>query len=299
MPIPSFQEFFRHFWQDGCTCVCVEELGERRRARGINKRLRVVWKQEELACAVCLKPRASKRLQFKPALRFLGLFAVDLLIRKHPWWPKVRYYEYTRETRANVRSFSRQLTLETELVVSSAMMVFWMALFARGRVIFVPGAPAICWVESSETRGVAFEKRAGDLEGNTSRVSKKTVRTTLFLFSVFIFCRHSSCRNDQFTVLFLKFGVEDFIDPGLLKIRRILTGLSFWFCLHKRFCIQTLYFLFRDHGVLRASWKFAVDLLTASTNVWGRGRESERSDRAVELSKKKEKRNTSVDILKI
>ena len=84
MPIPSSQEFFRHFCQDGCTCVCLEELGERRRARGINKRLRAVWKQGKLACAVCLKSRASKRLQFKPALRFLGLFAVDFLIRKHP-----------------------------------------------------------------------------------------------------------------------------------------------------------------------------------------------------------------------
>ena len=85
MPIPSSREFFRYFCQDGCTCVCVEELGERRRARGINKRLRAVWKQGKLACAVCLKPRASKRLQlFKPALRFLGLFAVDFLIRKHP-----------------------------------------------------------------------------------------------------------------------------------------------------------------------------------------------------------------------
>ena len=287
MPIPSSQEFFRHFCQDGCTCVCVEELGEKRRARGINKRLRVVWKQGKLACAVCLKPRASKRLQFKPALRFLGLFAVDFLIRKHPWWPKVRYHEYRRETRANFRSFSRQLTLETELVVSSAMMVFWMALFARARYIRsrCPG----------HLGGVTWNT----WRGNTSRVSKRTVRTILFLFSVFIFCYHSSCRKDQFTVLFLKFGVEDFIDPGLLKIRRVLTGLSLWFCLHKRFCIQTLYFLFRDHGVLRASWKFAVDLLTASTGGWGRGRESERSERAVELSKKKEKRNTSVDSLKI
>ena len=40
--------------------------------------------QGKVACAVCLKPRASKRLQSKPALRFLGLFAVDFLIRKHP-----------------------------------------------------------------------------------------------------------------------------------------------------------------------------------------------------------------------
>ena len=61
---------------------------------------------------------------------------------------KSRYHEYGKETRANLRSFSRQLTLETELVVSSAMMVFWMALLARGRVIFVPGAPAICWVDN-------------------------------------------------------------------------------------------------------------------------------------------------------
>ena len=64
----------------------------------------------------------------------------------------MRYHEYRRETIANLRSFSRQLTLETELVVSSAMMVFWMALFARGRDIFVPGAPAIS-VESRETSG--------------------------------------------------------------------------------------------------------------------------------------------------
>ena len=140
--------------------------------------------------------------------------------------------------------------METELVVSSAMMVFWMALFARGRVIFVPGAPAICWVESRETRGEAFEKRPGDLEGNTSRVSKRTVRTTLFLFSVVSFCYHSSCRNLE---------VEGFIDPGQepgrlnLKIRRILTGLPLWFCLHKRFVYRQFLFLFRDHGVLRAS----------------------------------------------
>ena len=84
------------------------------------------------------------------------------------------------------------------------MMVFWMALLARGRVIFVPGAPAICWVESRETRGEAFGKRPGDLEGNTSRVSKRTVRTTLFLFSVVSFCYHSSCRNLVLKVLLIQ-----------------------------------------------------------------------------------------------
>ena len=82
---PIFSGIFQAFLSGWVyMCVCVEELGERRRARGINKRLRVVWKQGKLACAVCLKSRASKRLQFKPALRFLGLFAVDFLIRKHP-----------------------------------------------------------------------------------------------------------------------------------------------------------------------------------------------------------------------
>ena len=53
------------------------------------------------------------------------------------------------------------------------MMVFWIAVFARGRVIFVPGAPAICWVESRETRGVAIEKRARDLEGTRAVFPKE------------------------------------------------------------------------------------------------------------------------------
>ena len=34
--------------------------------------------------------------------------------------------------------------------------------------------------------------------------------------------------------LSLNFGTQDFTDPGLLKILRTLTGLS-WFCLHKCF----------------------------------------------------------------
>ena len=130
--------------------VCVWRSWEREGSSGNKESLRVL-------CAWNLGLRND--YNSKPALRFLGLFAVDLLIRKHPWWPKVRYHEYGRETRANFRSFSRQLTLETELVVASAMMIFWMALLARGRVIFVPGAPAICWVESRETRGVAFEEK--------------------------------------------------------------------------------------------------------------------------------------------
>ena len=55
-----------------------------------------------------------------------------------------------------------------------------------------------------------------------------------FIFVFFIyFLYHSSCRKDQFTVLNLKFGTQDFTDPGLLKIRWTLTGLSLWFCLHK------------------------------------------------------------------
>ena len=36
---------------------------------------------------------------------------------------------------------------------------------------------------------------------------------------------------DQFTLLILKFDIEDFTDPGLLKIRLTLTGSSLWFCL--------------------------------------------------------------------
>ena len=39
----------------------------------------------------------------------------------------------------------------------------------------------------------------------------------------------SSCHKDQFTVVGLKFGTQNFIYPRLLKIRRTLTGLSSWF----------------------------------------------------------------------
>ena len=50
------------------------------------------------------------------------------------------------------------------------------------------------------------------------------------MFSFFLFFPyHSSCRKDQFTVLSLKFGTQDFTDPGLQKIRWTLTGLSLWF----------------------------------------------------------------------
>ena len=37
-----------------------------------------------------------------------------------------------------------------------------------------------------------------------------------FIFNFFLyFFYHSSCRKDQFTVLSLKFGTQDFTDPGL------------------------------------------------------------------------------------
>ena len=55
-----------------------------------------------------------------------------------------------------------------------------------------------------------------------------------FIFVLFhYFFYHSSRPKDQFTILSLKFVTQDFTDPGLLKIRRTLTGLSLWFCLHK------------------------------------------------------------------
>ena len=58
----------------------------------------------------------------------------------------------------------------------------------------------------------------------------------IFICVFFIyFFYHSSCRKEQFTDLILKFGTQDFTDPGLLKILLTLTGLSLWFCLHKYF----------------------------------------------------------------
>ena len=58
----------------------------------------------------------------------------------------------------------------------------------------------------------------------------------IFICVFFIyFFYHSSCRKEQFTDLILKFGTQDFTDPGLLKILLTLTGLSLWLCLYKYF----------------------------------------------------------------
>ena len=56
----------------------------------------------------------------------------------------------------------------------------------------------------------------------------------IFVFFLYFFY-HSSCRKkDQFPVSSFKFGTQVFTDPGLLKIRRTLTGLPWlWFCLPK------------------------------------------------------------------
>ena len=82
--------------------------------------------------------------------------------------------------------------------------------------------------------------RRGECEGLARRLlnnfvnksrPRKRVCIHHFIFVFFLhFFYNSSCRKDQFTVLSLKFGSQDFTDPGLLNIRRIL---SLWFCLHK------------------------------------------------------------------
>ena len=44
------------------------------------------------------------------------------------------------------------------------------------------------------------------------------INNFIFVFFVY-FLHYSSCRKDQFTVLILKFGTQDFTNPGLQKIR--------------------------------------------------------------------------------
>ena len=61
---------------------------------------------------------------------------------------------------------------------------------------------------------------------------RHVIQHFIFIFFIY-FLYHSSCRKDQFTLLNLKFDTQDFTDPGLLKLRWTLTGLSLCFCLHK------------------------------------------------------------------
>ena len=67
-----------------------------------------------------------------------------------------------------------------------------------------------------------------------TEISDKYYSPFIVVFFIY-FSYHSFYDKDQFTVLILKFGIEDFTDPGLLKSRLTLTGLSLWFCLHKCF----------------------------------------------------------------
>ena len=66
-------------------------------------------------------------------------------------------------------------------------------------------------------------------------------RETIWTFSATHFNRKWAFRNlGQWTmvpatVLILKFGTQDFTDPGVLKTRLTLTGLSLWFGLLKCF----------------------------------------------------------------
>ena len=61
----------------------------------------------------------------------------------------------------------------------------------------------------------------------------------------FIFSIPLPALKDQFTVLIfiLKFGNEDFTDPGLLKSQLALTGLSQWFCSSQVSLNNNLHFL--------------------------------------------------------
>ena len=61
------------------------------------------------------------------------------------------------------------------------------------------------------------------------------------LFSFLIFFSHSSCRKKQF-ILNLSFGIWDFTDLGLLKIRAVLTDLLPWFCLYGKCFLQNFVF---------------------------------------------------------
>ena len=73
-------------------------------------------------------------------------------------------------------------------------------------------------------------KKKAPVEGLCSKPKYRanTIHHFIFVFFLYFFY-HSSCHKDQFTVLSLKFGILDFTDPGLLKIRLSLAGLLLWF----------------------------------------------------------------------
>ena len=145
---PIFSGIF-HVFLSGWVYMCVcGGAGREKESTGYKQTFKGRLETRK-ACVCCvLEISGFETTTIQTCTSLSWTLCCRFLDQKASLMTKSRYHEYGKETRANLRSFSRQLTLETELVVSSAMMVFWMALLARGRVIFVPGAPAICWVDN-------------------------------------------------------------------------------------------------------------------------------------------------------
>ena len=79
----------------------------------------------------------------------------------------------------------------------------------------------------------------------------------------------------QFTVLGLKFGTQDFTDPGLIKIRWTLTGLSLWvlpsqvFLRLLRYSCATLNWFWEKKKKLFCSQGSLINYTPITTcNVW-------------------------------
>ena len=101
-----------------------------------------------------------------------------------------------------------------------------------------PCRPAAKWGEKAKTNknnnnssknGAKQRKSACKASRVMDWLKPISIHHFIFVFFLYFF-HHSSCSKDQFTVLILKFGTQDFTDPGQLKIRLTLTGLSLWFC---------------------------------------------------------------------
>ena len=99
------------------------------------------------------------------------------------------------------------------------------------------------------------------------------INNLIFVFFLY-FLHYSSCRKDQFTVLILKFGTQDFTNPGLQKIRpdphwfvvMVLPSQVFLIDafygsekVEKRFCFCGL-FIFKRHHSSSEIQSFKLDM---------------------------------------
>ena len=96
------------------------------------------------------------------------------------------------------------------------------------------GASRVLAQRGAGTRDASLRMSAGEASSlHELRVQWPKLKNHIIIFKCVIIADFFFVATAQYNTEIHWGVIQDFTDPGLPKIRRTLTGLSLWFCLHK------------------------------------------------------------------